>query len=121
MPDVASLADADVVGLEAYHPFLLNLPLVLILMAGVAVSMDIVVEELAIFPALSDAVMTTLWMPSFKVADVCHEPLFTETNAPAKPEVESEPVGVTMTWDRYQPFLPIEPLISRPIFGDSGS
>ena len=57
MPDVESLAEADIVGLETYHPFLLALPFVLILILGVVVSTETIVEELTILPALSDAVM----------------------------------------------------------------
>jgi hypothetical protein len=121
MPDVESLAEAEIDIFETNHPFLPVEPFMFTLMDGLVVSTDIVVDELAVLPALSAALTETWCTPSFNVADDCHAPLSTDTNAPAKPEVESEPVGVIVTWDLYQPFDPFEPLMSKPTFGESGS
>lgn len=121
IPEVASLTVADMVTLEANHPLVDFLPFTLTLIDGVTVSMETVVEEFAIFPALSAAVTAMTWTPSFRVTDDCHAPLFTETNAPAKPETESAPVGVTVTGERYQPFCPAEPFTSIPTEGGAGS
>ena len=48
-------------------------------------------------------------------------PLSTESKALNKPEVESEPVAVRVVGETNQPFVPFEPLMSSPTFGETVS
>src|SRR3990172_7761095 len=121
IPAVASLAETETSVLETYQPFFPVVPLKEILREGVVVSTETVVEEFEVFPALSDALTETLYTPSYNVVDDCQAPPLMESDASARPEVESEPVVDNVTGETNQPFVPFEPLISSPMLGGTVS
>lgn len=118
MPEVRSLALAVTCMLELYHPLPPIVPFTFRLTEGVTVSTEMVVEEVETFPALSSTCTSTAYTPSLRVVEAVHAPPLTDNKTLDNPDVESEPMAVTVVEETYQVFVPFEPMTSRPTFGD---